>query len=253
MRTLFTLIVVALATAVLGPVVLVAGLFRVREKPGGIYHACMHVWARLAIRAAGTRIVVHGADRMSPNDGVVYIANHVSWFDVFALAATLPRYSFIAKSELRKIPLFGPAAAAAGIVFLERDNRKQAFQSYQGAAAQVRDGRSVVVYPEGTRGRDYPLRPFKKGPFVLAIASGAPIVPTLIYGAREVMPRGSFRIRPGEIHVHFLDPVPTAGLSYDDRGALMTRVWQRMADGLHERYGVARTDRPIANPNERVI
>ena len=253
MRTLYTLFVVGLATAVLGPVVLLAALFRVREKPGGIYQRCMHLWARVGCRAAGVRIVVHDSSRMSPDRGVVYIANHVSWFDVFALAATLPRYSFIAKSELKKIPLFGPAASAAGIVFLERDNRKQAFESYRGAAEQVRAGRSVVVYPEGTRGRDYPLRPFKKGPFVLAIASGAPIVPTIIHGAREVMPRGSFRVRPGEIHVHFLEPIATAGLSYDDRGAVMTRVWQRMADALHELYGVARSDRSVANPNERVI
>ncbi len=253
MRTVYTLIVLGLATAVLGPVVLVAGLFGVEDRPGGIYQQCMHRWARLGCRAAGVRIVVHDPSRMRSDAGVVYIANHVSWFDVFALAATLPRYSFIAKSELRKIPLFGPAAAAAGIVFLERDNRKQAFQSYRGAAEQVRGGRSVVVYPEGTRGRDYPLRPFKKGPFVLAIASAAPIVPTVIYGAREIMPRGSFRIRPGDIHVHFLEPIPTAGMSYDDRGALMTRVWQRMADALNDLYGVARSERPIANPNERVI
>ena len=253
MRTIYALIVLGLATAVLGPVVLVAGLFRVQDRPGGIYQRCMRLWARLGCRAAGVRIVIHDRSRMSPDHGVVYIANHVSWFDVFALAATLPRYSFIAKSELRKIPLFGPAAAAAGIVFLERDNRKQAFQSYRGAAEQVRDGRSVVVYPEGTRGRDYPLRPFKKGPFVLAIASGAPIVPTVIHGARDVMPRGSFRIRPGDIHVHFLEPIPTRGLSYDDRGALMTRVWGRMADALHDLYGVADSERPIAKPNERVI
>ena len=253
MRTLYTLFVFALATAVLGPVVLVAGLFRVREKPGGIYQWCMHHWARAGCRAAGVRITVHDPSRMSPDHGVVYIANHMSWFDVFALAATLPRYSFVAKSELRKIPLFGPAAAAAGIVFLERDNRKRAFQSYRGAAEQVRAGRSVVVYPEGTRGRDYPLRPFKKGPFVLAIASGAPIVPTVVYGAREIMPRGSFRIRRGVIHVHFLEPIPTVGLSYDDRGALMTRVWDQMADALHDLYGVERSERPIAKPNERVI
>jgi 1-acyl-sn-glycerol-3-phosphate acyltransferase len=253
MRTLYTLIVVALATAVLGPVVLVAGLFRVREKPGGIYQRCMSLWARVGCRAAGVRIVVHDPSRMSAEHGVVYIANHVSWFDVFALAATLPRYSFVAKSELKRIPLFGPAAAAAGIVFLERENRKQAFESYRGATEQVRRGRSVVVYPEGTRGRDYPLRPFKKGPFVLAIASGAPIVPTVVHGAREIMPRGSFRIRRGDIHVHFLEPIPTVGLSYDDRGALMTRVWQRMADALWQLYGIAPSDRPIASPNERVI
>jgi 1-acyl-sn-glycerol-3-phosphate acyltransferase len=253
MRTLWTFIVVASATCTLGPTVLLAALFRVRDKPNGIYHWCMHHWARLGVWAAGARVVLHNPERMSASEGVVYIANHVSWFDVLALAANLPRYSFVAKSELRRIPVFGPAAGAAGIVYLDRDNRKQAFESYKGAADQVRSGKSVVVYPEGTRGRDYPLRPFKKGPFVLAIASQAPIVPTIIYGAREVMPRGSFRIRRGVIHVHFLEPVSTAGMSYNQRGEVMTRVWRQMADALHDLYGVRVAERPIAKQNERVI
>lgn len=253
MRTLWTIFVVVLVTCVLGTVVMVAALFRVRDKPGGIYHWCMHTWARLDVWAAGARVELHNPERMSSSEGVVYIANHVSWFDVLALASVLPRYSFVAKSELRKIPVFGPACAAAGIVFLDRENRKQAFESYKGAADQVRDGKSIVVYPEGTRGRDYPLRPFKKGPFVLAIAAQAPIVPTIIYGAREVMARGSFRVRRAVIHVHFLEPVPTVGMQYDQRGEVMTLVWRRMADALHELHGVPVADRPIAKPNERVI
>ncbi len=253
MRTILALVVVALATCILGPVVLAAGLLGVRDRRGGIYQWCMHQWARAACWSAGARVVVHDEAGVTGLDGIVYIANHVSWYDVFALAATLPRYSFVAKSELKKIPLFGPAAAAAGIVFLERDNRKRAFESYKDAAEQVRDGRSVVVYPEGTRGYDYPLRPFKKGPFVLAIASEAPIVPTVIYGAREVMGKGSLRIRSGVIHLHFLEPIPTAGLQYRDRGAVMTRVWHRMDDALHTLYGVRLSDRAIAEPNERVV
>lgn len=254
MRTLLTVIVVVLATVVLGPVVLLAALFRVRDRPGGVYEWCMHRWARLGCRAAGIRVQLHDPVHADPPDGgVVYIANHVSWADVLALAANLDRYSFVAKRELRKIPVFGAAAAAAGIVFLDRENRKQAFESYGEAAEHVRGGKSVVVYPEGTRGRDYPLRPFKKGPFVLAIAAQAPIVPTVIYGSREVLPRGSYRVHAGVIHVHFLEPIPTAGLGYDSRGELMTRVWQQMADALHDLYGVERTDRPIARRNERII
>ncbi len=252
-RTVFALAVIALATCTLGPVVLVAGLLGVRDKRDGIYQQCMHLWARAACWAAGARLEVHDETGAARLEGAVYIANHVSWFDVFALAATLPRFSFVAKSELRKIPLFGPAAAAAGIVFLERDNRKRAFESYKDAAAQVRDGRSVVVYPEGTRGYDYPLRPFKKGPFVLAIASEAMIVPTILYGAREVMAKGALRIRPSVIHLHFLEPIPTAGLKYTDRGDVMTRVWQRMDGALHALYGVKLSDRAIAKPNERVV
>jgi 1-acyl-sn-glycerol-3-phosphate acyltransferase len=84
----------------------------------------------------------------------------------------------------------------------------------------MRAGRNVIVFPEATRGTDYRLRPFKKGPFVLAIASGAPVVPTI--GARHDSrePRGSLRARSGEVDVHFLEPIPTAGLGYADRDRL---------------------------------
>ncbi|HTE46696.1 MAG TPA: hypothetical protein VK636_15695, partial [Gemmatimonadaceae bacterium] len=82
---------------------------------------------------------------------------------------------------------------------------------------------------------------------VLAIASQSPVVPTIVHGAREVMPKGSFWIRPGTVDLHFLEPVLTAGLEYDDRTELMTEVWARMADALDELYGVRATDDPVAN------
>lgn len=253
MRTLVTLITVTVMTFTLGPIVLVASLLGVRDTRDGLYQRCMRLWSRAVCRAAGVEVVVHDGANIHERRGAVYIANHTSWFDVVALAATLPRYSFVAKRELRRIPVFGAACEAAGIVFLDRDNRKQAFTSYAAAAAQVRDGLSVVVYPEGTRGASYALRPFKKGPFVLAIAAEAPIVPTVAYGAREVMGKGSFRIRPGVIHLHFLEPIPTAGLSYDDRGSLMARVWSRMAEALDQLYGVQPSHRTTSTHNERVI
>ena len=131
-------------------------------------------------------------------------------------------------------------------MFLDRDNRKAAFESYKSAAAEVQRGRSIVVYPEGTRGYDYHLRPFKKGPFVLAIGAQSPIVPTVVYGALEVMGKGSFRIRPGTVHIHFLEPIPTTGYAYDQRAELMTLVWSRMAAAMRELYGIGSTERPVA-------
>ncbi len=96
----------------------------------------------------------------------------------------------------------------------------------------------MIVFPEGTRGRSYPLRPFKKGPFVLAIAAAAPIVPTLVHGTILIMPKGSWRVRGGTVDIHFLEPVPTEGLVYDDRDVLMQRVRDRMSDALAREYGV---------------
>src|SRR5437660_924257 len=120
MRTLFVAIVGLLATMILGPTVIVARLFRVPLQPGSIYPRAVRLWARSINFAAGARVRVHGADRIPVTGGAVVISNHVSWFDVFALASQLPWTSFIAKAELRRIPLFGFAAESVGIVFLDR-------------------------------------------------------------------------------------------------------------------------------------
>jgi 1-acyl-sn-glycerol-3-phosphate acyltransferase len=251
MRTIPTILTLIFATAVLAPAVILAKLLGAKEGPNSFYQKCMHSWARSLNRAAGARLRLHNPERIERTRGAIYIANHVSWFDIFAIAAALPRYSFIAKSELRKIWVFGWAAESAGIVFIERENRKSAFESYKEAAKQVQRGTSIVVCPEGTRGTDYHLRPFKKGPFVLAIAAQAPVVPTVVYGTREIMRRGSLFVRSGPIDIHFLEPVETTGMTYDDRARLMEIVWRRMADAMREHYGVGTNEFPIAREQER--
>jgi len=251
MRTPFVLLGIVILTAILGPVVLVAGMLGVEERPRGIYQRCMHAWCRSILRISGVSVEVHNFERTSADEGRVYIANHVSCDDIFGLAAVRPRYTWIAKAELRKLPLFGRAAEAAGIVFIDRDNKKAAFESYRLAAEDVKRGRSVIIHPEGTRGRDYHLRPFKKGPFVLAIASQSAVIPTLVHGTREVMAKGSFMIRGGTVHIHFLEPVPTQGYVYDDRTKLMEIVWSRMANEMQRLYGVHTAEHAVATEGER--
>ena len=246
MRTLFVALTVAVMTLLLGPLVIVARLLRIPQGPNSIYARAVRLWARSIVFAAGVRVRVHGAERLRQS-GAVFVANHVSWVDIFTLAGEVPWCSFVAKAELRKIPLFGFAAATVGIVFLERENLKQAFVAYEQAAKEVQRGRTIIVCPEGTRGLDYHLRPFKKGPFVLAIASQAPIVPTVVYGAREVMPKGSFRIKSGVVEIHFLEPIETIGYDYDHRADLMTETWSRIANELKKSYGVATAEHAVAN------
>jgi 1-acyl-sn-glycerol-3-phosphate acyltransferase len=251
MRTLLVALTALVMTALLGPVVMVAHLFGVQQGPTSVYAKAIRLWARCLNAAAGLRIRVHGRSSVDSANGAVFVANHISWYDIFALAAEVPWCSFVAKSELRRIPVFGFAAESAGIVFIDRENRKSAFESYKVAAAEVQRGRAVIVCPEGTRGHDYHLRPFKKGPFVLAIAAQAPIIPTVVYGTREVMKKGSFWVRSGVVDLHFLDPVPSAGCDYEHRGELMTTVWTRMAALLHDQYGVTTHEPSIAGIGER--
>lgn len=240
MRTLLVSLTALILTPPFAAIVVIAALLRLPDRPGSVFWWIPRTWSRAVVWAAGVDLRVHHPERIGDGqNGVVFASNHVSWFDVFSLSATLPRYSFVAKAELMRIPIFGAGARAIGTVPIERDNRKSAFASYETAAQIVKAGRPIVVFPEGTRGDSYPLRPFKKGPFVLAIASGAPIVPVVVYGTRAIMPKGAWRMRSGVVNLHFLEPVPTTGLTYDDRDRLSRTVRERIAEVLATEYQVA--------------
>ena len=239
MRTFLVIVTLLVNTNLLGALVILASYFGVRYRPGNIMAKAPRWWAKSLLRAGGVKVVLHDAHRASPENPHVFVSNHVSWFDVLALAAELPRYNFVAKAEIFRVPVFGRGAKAVGTIPIQRENRKAAFAAYEEAARRIRNGDSVVVFPEGTRGTTYSLRPFKKGPFVLAIASQAPVVPTLVHGTIEVLPRGSFWARAGTVHVHFLEPVSTAGLNYEDRDALANTVYKRMAEAMEKLYGVS--------------
>ena len=252
LRTLLSGVTLSVMTILLAPIAVAAHVLRIDAEHSSVQQWCMRTWARSLCWAGGVKLVLHGAEHVAPDRGTVFASNHVGWFDVFAIASLLPRFTFVAKAELRRIPIFGWGAEGAGVVFLARANRKSAFEAYADVAAEVKRGLCVIVYPEGTRGNDYALRPFKKGPFVLAIDAGAPVVPVVVYGAREIMPKGAWRVRAGTVHVHLLEPVATSGCDYEHREDLMRIVWQRMADTLRDVYGVGSRDDAIERtPLER--
>ncbi|HJR64202.1 MAG TPA: lysophospholipid acyltransferase family protein [Gemmatimonadaceae bacterium] len=237
MRTVLTYLAIVVMTIAFGVPIVVGTMFGMKVRPGSFWEEIPRIWARVVLRAAGARVVVINPQHIAHGEPRVYVSNHVSWFDVFALATILPRYRFMAKKELFKIPIFGPAAGQVAGIYIDRQNRKAAFESYRDAAEQIRSGISVAVYPEGTRGRSYELRPFKKGPFVLAIAAQVPIVPCVVHGTKEIQGKGDVAVRAGEIEITLLEPIPTAGMTYEDRDDLLRRVWVAMAAEL-ERYGV---------------
>jgi len=247
-RTILLYVTAFFATTILGLSVIIGALFGVKDKPNGLFDNVPRWWSVLMMWAAGVRVRVHGMENLRSGEPYIFTSNHVSWFDIPALAKILPRYKFVAKAELFKVPIFGHGMRAVGMVEIQRENRKAAFGAYDVAAEKIRSGNSVVVFPEGTRGRAYPLRPFKKGPFVLAIAAGVPIVPIIVHGTIEIMPKGSLWVHPGTIDVHLLEPVSTTGVDYDHREALMQTVRTRMADAMRDIYGVE----PLPTPASRL-
>ena len=170
-------------------------------------------WCQLVLRVAGVQAEVEGTERVDWEQPSVVVANHQSWFDVFTLVAVLPgRVRFVAKEELGRIPIFGRAWRACGHISINRADRKSAIQSLDRAAEWVRDhALTMTLFPEGTRSPDGRLQEFKKGAFVLALKTGLPIVPVGISGTREVMPKGSFTVRPGKIRVRVGEPIFASG------------------------------------------
>lgn len=237
MRLILVAIAALIATPALTLLLVAAKLLRIPDRTGSVYDGIPRWWAKTLLFVAGVKVLVHGEEWITDAPHIV-VGNHVSWFDVLASAAVLPRGKYVAKAELFRVPVFGQAIRWIGMIEIERENRKAAFESLEHAAAKIRAGNPVVMFAEGTRGDDYALRPFKKGPFVLAITAGVPIVPMVIHGTIERMRRGSWKITPGTIEVTFLEPIPTAGRTYEDRGALVELVRSRMAAVLREKYGV---------------
>ena len=205
------------------------------DRTGDLVLALARLWSRVILTVPGVKLEVTMRARLDPACPYVFMANHASMIDIWAVCVTIPAsFRFIAKKQLARIPLFGWAMSAGRFIFIDRQNPLAARRSMDEAARRIRSGQSVVIFPEGTRTRTGRLLPFKKGGFHLAIDSGAAIVPVAIRGSRTAMPRGSPLIRAGTVAVEVDEPIPTTGLTTADRDALMERVRGRIATMLGE-------------------
>jgi 1-acyl-sn-glycerol-3-phosphate acyltransferase len=222
------------------------------DRSGDTVIVLARLWSRALLWSAAVplRVEMHGD--LDPQQPYVFMANHLSTVDIWALFVALPvKVRFIAKKQLARIPLFGWAMATGRFIFIDRQNPLAARRSIEQACARIRAGSSVAIFPEGTRSRDGYLGPFKKGGFHLALSAGVPIVPVGIRGAREVMPRGSLILRRGPVTVEIGVPIPTAGLPASDRDVLLERVRNEIARlSRQERRPEPTTDAEISRSRE---
>jgi 1-acyl-sn-glycerol-3-phosphate acyltransferase len=199
-----------------------------------MYRASMAV-VRVGVRLAGIRVEVEGLERVPKGVACIFMSNHVSNLDPPALLPLIPvRTSIYLKRSLMKIPILGYAMGLAEFVPVSRDGSVESAQeSVRNATAVLAKGIHMTTFVEGTRSRDGRLLPFKKGPFYLAMESGAPCIPISISGTESMMQKGSLRIRPGVVRVVFHAPIYPAQVG--DRDALMLAVREAIASGLPER------------------
>jgi 1-acyl-sn-glycerol-3-phosphate acyltransferase len=233
------LIVIGLDTALFAPVVVAVAAVDHRAA----YRVCQ-LWVWLNLRVCGVRVRARRTAPLDPSRPYVFMSNHQSQYDILAVVKALPEFQlrWVAKRELTRVPFFGWALRHAGHVIIDRSDHAQAVASLRAARAQMLEGVSVMIFPEGTRSTAADvLLPFKKGGFMLALEAGFPIVPVVVRGSRALLPRGSRPPRAGDIDVLVGAPIETHGV---DRDVLMARVQQVMLDAL----GVATTGtaRPAA-------
>jgi 1-acyl-sn-glycerol-3-phosphate acyltransferase len=224
-RLLWVTLVVLPSTLMHSLVAIIAALFGVKQRPGGVYDWATVDWSKDVLHAAGTPVHATGLEHIPRGQPVMYASNHTSMFDIWALSATLPNSTrFVAKRELARIPILGLAMRRAGHVMIDRFNRARAFAAYEKAAETIQSGISAIVFPEGTRSRTGELQPFKNAPFGLAIAAQVPVVPVYVDGTYRILKKGGLELRPMPIRVEIGEPIPTVGLSPDDREQLRERV-----------------------------
>jgi 1-acyl-sn-glycerol-3-phosphate acyltransferase len=193
------------------------------------------VWGRMNYRAAGAQIRFEGLEIAHAHVPCIYVSNHQSNIDIFALIAVLPlRTRFVAKQSLFKVPILGWALRVSDFIPIDRSNRARAIRSLNQAAAKIRGGRPVVLFAEGTRSAGDTLAPFKKGPFHLALAARVPIVPVAISGSGAVMPPGGLNVRSGPVRVRFCEPIDVTPYQPKNAQGLLDTVQRTIAKVLAE-------------------
>ncbi len=189
---------------------------------------------RTAFRVGRIRIEVTGADQLPANTACIFMANHVSNLDPPALLPNIPgRAAAFLKRSLMKIPVLGYGFKLGDFIPVDRDGRvESAKESVHAAQHVLEKGLHIMTFVEGTRSRDGRMLPFKKGPFYLAMQTGAPCVPVSIHGSETLMAKGSLRIKPGTVHITFHSPIDPH--KFSTRADLMAAVRAAVASGLPE-------------------
>jgi 1-acyl-sn-glycerol-3-phosphate acyltransferase len=194
-------------------------------------------WISWIFKTCGLKIDVEGLENIPTDQSVVLMANHQSALDIGALVLTFPNsWRFVFKREIAYIPFFGWVMALSDQIMIDRGNRKSSVASLQKAASRVAGGVNVMIFPEGTRSLTGELKPFKSGGFHLAIDAGVPILPVTVSGSIPLTPKDSFKVESGTMKVTYGVPIPTEGLTTNDRKTLKVAVRDAIQAGFDWDY-----------------
>ncbi len=221
-RTLIIAIFTLPATIFLSSLTILASLI---NRNGDLAYNITKTWAKFVLAVSRIKVTVKGGYNIRSDRSYIYMSNHQSNFDIPVALAYLPfKFRWVAKAELFKIPIFGNAMHRIGHINIDRSNRRAAFKSLKKAAKNIREGVSVLIYPEGTRSKDGNIGPFKNGGFVLAVESGAPIVPVIIHGTWPIMSKDKILVKPGNVIIEIKKPIETKNYNRKTRDDLLKKT-----------------------------
>jgi 1-acyl-sn-glycerol-3-phosphate acyltransferase len=229
LRAAFICIFLSLYILIVGPPLILYTYFTKNVDP--LYWAAIK-GIMFFVNCTGVRVEVRGTERIPPC-ACIFAANHTSSADAPAVVHAIPRrIAILLKRSLFQWPIVGQAFTQAHFIPVDRFNRDSAIDSLDKAIESLRGGQSFLIYPEGTRSPDGRLQQFKKGTAVMAIKSGAPVVPVACSNAHRIMQKRKLNIYPGTILVEFLEPVNPENYTLDNREELIDEIHDRVAVGL---------------------
>ncbi|TNJ36331.1 lysophospholipid acyltransferase family protein [Prosthecochloris vibrioformis] len=228
--TLQTLLFFLIILPVMFCGLLIALLVNIADPSGDSFGRMAGWWGRFCARVLGIRIDVVGQENYDPAHNYLVLSNHAGMADIPLLLGALQlNLRFVAKEELGKIPLFGWALKTGGYVLIKRGQNKEALKSLFKAAEVLKNGRSVHIFPEGTRSETGSLLPFKRGAFMVAQKCDRPILPVTIIGSSFITPKKSLRIQKGTVKLIIGTPIDTRG---KDARALQDSVYDIISSNL---------------------
>lgn len=180
-------------------------------------------WARFIIFTTGNRVKVINRE-VVPNETVLYVVNHQSYFDIPVCMVHLPEFApFIAKAELEKAPILSFWMKQMGCFFLDRKDMRQSLKIILSSIEVLKEGQSLVIFPEGTRAKDGVMADFKPGSLKLAVKAGVPIVPVTLSNTYKVFEETN-RVRKADVSITFHDPIDTTKLEREEINVLHKTV-----------------------------
>ena len=231
-RTVISWIAFIIYTIIFG----ITGVILAVISPSSAIKYAVRPWARLILFTAGVKLDVGGLENL-PAEPSIIMYNHQSIFDIFAYMAALPiDWKAVMKKEVANMPFIGWVSKLAGHYFVARDGSERDTKEVKKIVSNIRSGPSVMIAPEGTRGKDGKLLPFQKGGFFIAMLAGVPVVPMVITGGLEIMSKNSRVLKPGTMKIRILPPIYVDDLPQgrEGRDELMRTVRGQMEEVLNK-------------------